>query len=284
MIENELPRFDLPEDFLSGVLNDSLILTLYMRFPCRIKAEMFVLLKNGTVDASINLVDYHLSGNTFAIILPGSILQINKVEGEVEVYYAGFSSDFLHTITPVKSILDFSHAVKQNPVVILKEDVASLMKNYYLLGNQTQTLFKVDNRDLLRSLYTSLLQALSGFYLKRKINKVNLTPAERICQDFAQLVLDHYTKEKNVAFYASKLGITPAYLSTIVKQETGKTCMDIISNMVIMDAKAQLKSTNLPIYQIADSLNFNNVSFFGKYFKRHVAVFEWAYPNMAFDE
>lgn len=70
MIENELPRFDLPEDFLSGVLNDSLILTLYMRFPCRIKAEMFVLLKNGTVDASINLVDYHLSGNTFAIILP----------------------------------------------------------------------------------------------------------------------------------------------------------------------------------------------------------------------
>ena len=268
MIENELPRFDLPEDFLSGVLNDSLILTLYMRFPCRIKAEMFVLLKNGTVDASINLVDYHLSGNTFAIILPGSILQINKVEGEVEVYYAGFSSDFLHTITPVKSILDFSHAVKQNPVVILKEDVASLMKNYYLLGNQTQTLFKVDNRDLLRSLYTSLLQALSGFYLKRKINKVNLTPAERICQDFAQLLLDHYTKEKNVAFYASKLGITPAYLSTIVKQETGKTCMDIISNMVIMDAKAQL----------------NNVSFFGKYFKRHVGVSPLEYRNMTVDE
>ena len=51
-----------------------------------------------------------------------------------------------------------------------------------------------------------------------------------------------------------------------------------------MDAKAQLKSTNLPIYQIADSLNFNNVSFFGKYFKRHVGVSPLEYRNMTVDE
>ena len=103
-------------------------------------------------------------------------------------------------------------------------------------------------------------------------------------QDFGQLVLDNYTKEKNVAFYASKLGITAAYLSTIVKQTTGRTCMEIISNMVIMDAKAQLKSTNLPIYQIADSLNFNNVSFFGKYFKRYVGVSPQEYRNSKSDD
>ena len=43
--------------------------------------------------------------------------------------------------------------------------------------------------------------------------------------------------------------------------------------MVIMDAKAQLKSTDLSIHDIAYSLNFTNMSFFGKYFKRHVG---WA--------
>ena len=283
-MEQELPKFDLPEDFVSGVLNDSLILTLYMRYPCRIKAEMFVLLKRGTVDASVNLVDYHLTDGTLAVILPGSILQINKVEGDIEVYYAGFSSDFLRSITPVKSILDISHAIRQNPVAVLNGDVASLAKDYYLLVNRTHALFGPDNRDLLRPMYATLLQALGGLYLKRKVNKENLGPGERICQDFGQLVLDHYAKEKNVAFYASKLGITPASLSTIVKQVTGRTCLDIISNMVIMDAKAQLKSTNLPIYQIADSLNFNNVSFFGKYFKRHVGVSPLEYRNMTDDE
>lgn len=79
--------------------------------------------------------------------------------------------------------------------------------------------------------------------------------------------------------YAKKLGITPAHLSTIVKQTTDKTCVEIITSMVIMDAKAQLKSTDLSIHDIAYSLNFTNMSFFGKYFKRHVGMGPLEYRN-----
>jgi len=49
--------------------------------------------------------------------------------------------------------------------------------------------------------------------------------------------------------------------------------------MVIMDAKAQLKSTNLSIHDIAYALNFTNMSFFGKYFKRHVGMSPQEYRN-----
>jgi AraC family transcriptional activator of pobA len=49
--------------------------------------------------------------------------------------------------------------------------------------------------------------------------------------------------------------------------------------MVIMDAKAQLKSTDLSIHDIAYSLNFTNMSFFGKYFKRHVGMGPLEYRN-----
>lgn len=45
------------------------------------------------------------------------------------------------------------------------------------------------------------------------------------------------------------------------KTGNGNTCMEIISRMVIMDAKSQLKSTNLSIQEISDSLNFANMSF-----------------------
>jgi len=64
-----------------------------------------------------------------------------------------------------------------------------------------------------------------------------------------------------------------------IKQTTGKTCVEIITSMVIMDAKAQLKSTNLSIHDIADALNFTNMSFFGKYFKRHVGMSPQEYRN-----
>lgn len=278
-MENEIPKIDLPEDVIAGILNDSTILSLYANFPCRLKAEIIVLCKKGSVDASINLVDYHVSDNSFLIVLPGSIFQVNKIEGELEIYFAGFSSDFLKTINPLKSLIDLSYTVRHNPVVPLKPKVVDLVEDFFRLAVKTKELFSLENRDVTHPLYYTLVYTLIALYGKRKVNKEILTPAERISQDFGQLVLDNYIKEKNVAFYASKLGITPAYLSTIVKQTTGRTCMDIISNMVIMDAKAQLKSTNLPIYQIADALNFNNVSFFGKYFKRYVGISPLDYRN-----
>jgi AraC-like DNA-binding protein len=68
------------------------------------------------------------------------------------------------------------------------------------------------------------------------------------------------------------MGVSLQYLSTTVKQVTGKNILDIISYVVIMDAKSKLKSTNMTIQEISYSLNFPNASFFGKYFKRHVGM------------
>ena len=126
-MENELPKIDLPEDVLVDVLTDSVILNLYAHFPCRIKAEILVLCKKGDIDASINLVDYHVSDNSFLVVLPGSIFQVNQIRGDVEIYFAGFSSDFLRTINPVKSLLDITYSIKHNPVVPLKEEIVVLL-------------------------------------------------------------------------------------------------------------------------------------------------------------
>ena len=107
----------------------------------------------------------------------------------------------------------------------------------------------------------------------------NLSKAEIISKNFTQLVMQNYTMQRSVAWYAKRLGITQAHLSSIIKQTTGKTCIEIITSMVIMDAKAQLKSTNLSIHDIAYTLNFTNMSFFGKYFKRYVGMSPQEYRN-----
>ena len=108
---------------------------------------------------------------------------------------------------------------------------------------------------------------------------MTLTKAGQTCRLFVQLVIQHYQETRNVAWYAERLKITHAHLCTIVKQITGRTCVDIISSMVIMDAKSQLKSTQLSIQEISDSLNFANMSFFGKYFKRYVGMSPLDYRN-----
>ena len=65
---------------------------------------------------------------------------------------------------------------------------------------------------------------------------------------------------------------SPQHLSTTVNKITGKTVTDIIAKLVITDAEAKLKSTDFTIQEIAYSLNFPDISFFGKYFKRYTGM------------
>ena len=52
-------------------------------------------------------------------------------------------------------------------------------------------------------------------------------------------------------FYAERLRLTSGYLSTLVRNVSGKTASDWIDNFVLLEAKIMLKSTNLTIQQIS---------------------------------
>ena len=85
-------------------------------------------------------------------------------------------------------------------------------------------------------------------------------------------VADNYKKERSVSFYANKLCLTPKHLSGVVKEVSGKTAGEWIDRLVILEARAMLKTTEMSIQQIAEHLNFANQSFFGKYFKHYVGI------------
>ena len=91
--------------------------------------------------------------------------------------------------------------------------------------------------------------------------------------------MSHYVKEHSVSFYAKKLSITLPHLCSTIRKVTGATPMQIITNIIVMDAKAQLKSTDFSVKQIAYSLSFNNLSFFNKYFRQHVGMTPQEYRN-----
>lgn len=278
--ENDIPKIDIPADWVVGTDISKEILSLYTNYPCRLKAEIFVLCMQGNIEASINLTRYNVKPFDFITILPGSIMQIHKLEGDLRIYFMGFSSDFIKNANLVKSIMDNLYIIKECPVISLPEKSAGLLEDYFALLIKTYGFcnHKI-NRDIISHLLQGILLGIGVLYKDKTITKTSLVKSEQICKDFSQLVMQNYTKERNVAYYAGKLGITPSHLCTTVKQVTGKTCLGIISSMVIMDAKAQLKATEQSIQSIAYSLNFTNMSFFGKYFKRYVGVGPLEYRN-----
>ena len=57
-MENDIPKIDLPQDWVIGKLSieDIGLLNLYANYPCRLKAGIFVLCLGGEIEASINFV------------------------------------------------------------------------------------------------------------------------------------------------------------------------------------------------------------------------------------
>lgn len=281
-IEQDIPKIDLPEDWVVGMLTkrDIGLLNLYANYPCRLKAEIFVLCMQGDVEASIDLTRYRVKPGSFITIQPGTILQIHRVEGDVQIYFMGFSSSFINQSNLNTMAVDMHYAAKETPIMELKEKPIELLKDYFALMFKThETCKSALNKQILNHLLSGIFMGIGAMYRDKVENKTNLSKSEQISKSFGHLVMQNYTTQRNVAWYAKRLGITPAHLSTIVKQTTDKTCIEIITSMVIMDAKAQLKSTDLSIHDIAYSLNFTNMSFFGKYFKRYVGVSPLEYRN-----
>ncbi|MCQ2222797.1 MAG: helix-turn-helix transcriptional regulator [Bacteroidaceae bacterium] len=93
---------------------------------------------------------------------------------------------------------------------------------------------------------------------------------DRIIQDFLLCLFQHYKKQREVKFYAEQQFLTPRYLSTIIKEQTGKTALTWISEMVTSNACQMLAYSDMSIKEIAQELNFPTQSFFGKYFKQYM--------------
>lgn len=279
-IPKDLPKLDIPGDWIVGMDISREILNMYTNFPCRLKAGIFVLCMGGEIEASIDMTHYKVKKNDFVTILPGSILQIHKVEGDLKIFFMGYSSQFITDANIIKPTLDIFYTIKTTPVIPLKAEVAGIIQEHLTLLAKTYLSFygKI-SKDVTKHMLFTLVYGLGELYKDIPTIKTVLGKSEKIAHDFTQLVMQYYNRERNVAFYAGKLGITQAHLSTTIRQVTGKTCMEIIASMVIMDAKAQLKSTDVSIQSIAYSLNFTNMSFFGKYFKRHVGMGPQEYRN-----
>lgn len=279
--EKELPKIDLPEDWVIGTDINKDLLALYTHYPVRLKCEMFVLCLSGEVNALVNLNEIQVHPNDVITLMPGSIFQINEIQGDLKIYFLGFSSEFIERSRHSHSLLDAIFLTLGRPAIPLKPQGAVIMEKYLqMLIAMYEGFNEKIRHEIAPNLYADIHTGISILYQTRQYDKITLSKSEQLCRSFMQLVTQHYNQTRNVNWYAQQLNITHAHLCSVVKQITGKTCADVIASMVIMDAKSQLKSTKLTIQAIADSLNFANISFFGKYFKRHVGISPMEYRKL----
>lgn len=110
-------------------------------------------------------------------------------------------------------------------------------------------------------------------HLLQRNTPVPLAPPKQnisLFNQFLEILQAQETKHRTVEFYASKLCITPKYLTMICKKNSGKSANEWIREYTLADITYELRNTTLSVKEISNRLGFPNTSFFGKYVRDHL--------------
>ena len=100
-----------------------------------------------------------------------------------------------------------------------------------------------------------------------------------IFRRFLEMIAVAEGKRGSVADYARQLCITPKYLSTAVKQASGKTALAWLHEYTLDAISHELRFSDRSIKEIAMDYGFTNLSTFGKFFKDHTGVSPRSYRH-----
>src|SRR5262249_36175464 len=93
-------------------------------------------------------------------------------------------------------------------------------------------------------------------------------PSKNLFNNFVKLVSQHFYKVRKVSEYAHMLHVSPDHLNRAIKINSDKTAHELIDEMLMMEAKAQLLHSKLSVSEIAYQLEFADPSHFNKFFKK----------------
>lgn len=228
----------------------------------------------------IHFLDYEIKAGDIAVLPPQLLMDTKYLSDDSEIVTIGISLDFMSAFPMLREFV-MNDQLRWQPVVRLQEDegrlqneLLSLIKGFY---NKKPSPNKAE---MLRHLVMVMINMISEMYSELPNSKSSpKSRTHEIIDDFYQLILKHTKEHRNVNFYAEKLHLTPQYLSTFLKEKTGRSVAQWVDHILILEAKTLLKSTNLSIKEISNALNFGETSIFCRYFKRISGVSPTSYRN-----
>lgn len=102
----------------------------------------------------------------------------------------------------------------------------------------------------------------------RDVVEERISAEKQLANRFIQLVEQNGISQHKVEWYAHQLAVTVAHLSKSVKSAVGMTAGELLRNRIVLEAKRLLVHTNDTAAAIALQLNFEDASYFGRFFKR----------------
>ena len=252
---------------------NSITIPRNMSFPVKSESMVMLSLVKGSIRLKVNLQDVEVHKEEVLVLTPGCIFQLMEYSEDFQYFCMMISTEVIDSIQKSFGIhLDLSHRYYNFMVHQATSSSMELgLTMYHLIKEEiNQPDYETKKEVILRYCEIWILKNASYANPEDKQQEIRkpVGRKEQIFRDFLTLLEKYYTQERSISFYADRMCLTPKYLSTIVKEVSGKHGMQWIDEYVALEAKALLREGSLSVKMVSDKLNFPSQSMFGRFFKK----------------
>ena len=237
----------------------------------------FKKMKSGTMLYGKTKYDHDRGSMSF--IKPRQIVAMRDIQLEENGFLMFIHEDFLNGHPLHHEIKKYSYfEYETNEALHLSpQEEKIIWELYHKIETEYRNNQDEYSRGIILTHIDSILKYAERFYRRQFINRKAISghTVSRFNESLSSYFEKGMVKEKGlptVNFIASELNLSARYLSDLLKQETGKTAIDLIHLYLISEAKNLLTGADQSVSEIAYGLGFENPPYFSRLFKKEVGM------------
>ncbi len=233
--------------------------------PRRLTSYFIVFIDKGSITYNIDLRDITIFEGDLLFAMPNQIFVPPAIVDSLKYFKVLFDENTLAFLPQ-----QFSFLV--NPLnsqsITLDNDARGRVRKVFETLNQILNIGhqKNDTEIVLAYLNTLLVELNCAYFKNEPIDNVNTNIAKFV--EFKLMVETNLKEQPSIPTMAEKLALTPNSLYRLVKEYSGISPKDFITNRLMMEAQRKLRYSNLSVKELAYELGFNDPDYFSRLFKK----------------
>ncbi len=245
---------------------------------------LHILCTGGNMSFSFQDVRYNVVPGDYVILTNPALASDFSESTDFDAVIMSLSEAFITSMAIQSNYGIIGHmSLLQNPVMKLSpHDYRICLEDMWKLHerlNETQHLFR---EEMLGHLLLVHILDLYDIHAKSQAERNISERNGDLLRRFVELLYHkEYIQNRNLAHYASRLCITPHYLTEVCKKVSGKPATYWIDRFTTHEIARLLLQKEIPLKEIADRMNFSSLSYFSRYVQKQMGVSPSEYRNQA---
>ena len=252
----------------------------------RSEVSMTILLcKAGAIDVVLNRKTIHIGPNDIFVRIPTYGAELGPYDytedfefKQVTIHSSVFEELMLDHLRVEPRWWQKQEYLRENPVFHLDSKTIDFCETYFhLLEVQLDSPRSEYRLQILKTLARAATMEILDFLDKvlqpvsERESRASTNQSDYTFHEFMRL-LQQNPHRREVQWFASRLAISPKYLSEICKARSGKSASEWIVDVTVSELKHRLRHSTLSIHEVAQEMEFPNASFFCQYTKKHTGM------------